>query len=358
MLSSSSGTSLLWRNGTHAPPLPSFKALRFPFSLSLGIGYRTTTISPLSSSAETSSDIALQPAHVLNAWSEFAQNVSGEWDGFGADFSLEGQPLELPESVVPEAYREWEVKVFDWQTQCPTLAQPHAQTFLYKSIKLLPTVGCEADAATRHSIDQRSIGPSTASPFSYSVSGSYVAVWPLGNNNNQLEVEHCLINPNDKESRVRILQVVRLAEETKMLVLESVRVFRELWYGPFRDGDQLGGCATRSSGFASTPTTSASVVVGSWRAVLATASFHASDSGCIQQVSGEKVIEIVREEKDLLLLPQDLWCSLQESKDGQRLLSVGWLFEPGHAITSTCIFSSDSKLEEVRMGKETALTDL
>lgn len=67
--------------------------------------------------------------------------------------------------------------------------------------------------------------------------------------------------------------------------------------------------------------------------------------GCIQQFTGENVVEIVREEKDLLLLPQDLWCSLQEGKDGQRLFSVGWLFEPGHAITSTCVFSSDSKLE-------------
>lgn len=195
--------------------------------------------------------------------------MSGEWDGFGADFSREGHPLELPESVVPEAYREWEVKVFDWQTQCPTLAQPHPHTFLYKSIKLLPTVGCEADAATRHSVDQRTISP-TALSFSYSVSGSYVAVWgPLGNNNQLLEVEHCLVNPNDKESRVRIFQVV----ETTMLSLRSVKVFRELWYGPFRDGDQLGGCATRSSGFASTPATAASAVAGSWRAVLATTSF-------------------------------------------------------------------------------------
>ncbi|KAF8115693.1 hypothetical protein N665_0025s0151 [Sinapis alba] len=346
MMLSSSGSSLLWRqNGTHAPPPPSFKALRFPFSLSLRIGYRTT-ISPLSCSAETSS--------VLNAWSEFAQNVSGEWDGFGADFNPQGQPLELPESVVPEAYREWEVKVFDWQTQCPTLAQPHTQTFLYKSIKLLPTVGCEADAATRYSIDQRTIEPTTTLSFSYSVSGSYVALWSLGNNH--LEVEHCLINPNDKESRVRIFQVVRLAE-TKML-LQSVKVFRELWDGPFRDGDQLGGCGIRSSGFASTPTTSASLVAGSWRALLATSKIDEHVQGCIQQVTGEKVIEIVREEKDLLLLPQGLWCSLQESKDGARLLSVGWLFEPGHAITSTCIFSSDSKLEEVTMGKETALTDL
>ncbi|KAG7544402.1 Peptidase M20 dimerization domain [Arabidopsis suecica] len=321
-------------------------------------GIDVTTISPLSCSAEISSEIALaqsQPAPDFNPWSEFAQNVSGEWDGFGADFTCEGQPLELPESVVPEAFREWEVKVFDWQTQCPTLAQPHSLSFLYKSIKLLPTVGCEADAATRYSIDQRIIGGSKSSAlaFSYSVTGSYVAVWPL--RNNQLEVEHCLINPNDKESRVRIFQVVSLAETN--MSLQSVKVFCEQWYGPFRDGDQLGGCAIRSSGFASTPTTAASVVTGSWRVLLATTSFHASDFGCIQQVTGEKVIEIVREEKDLLLLPQEMWCSLQEGKDRERVFSVGWVFEPGQAITSSCVFSSDCKLKEVTVGRETALSD-
>ncbi|XP_010446333.1 PREDICTED: uncharacterized protein LOC104729136 isoform X1 [Camelina sativa] len=356
MMMTSSGSSLLWRSRTTAPALPPrspplSKALSFPFSSALG-GFIHRA--PLSCSAEISSDSALaqsRPAPDFNPWSEFAQNVSGEWDGFGADFSRQGKPLELPESVVPEAYREWEVKVFDWQTQCPTLAQPHAHTFLYKSIKLLPTVGCEADAATRYTIDQRTIGSALA--FSYSDTGSYVAVWPL--RNNQLEVEHCLVNPNDKESRVRIFQVVSLAETN--MSLQSVKVFREQWYGPFRDGDQLGGCAIRSSGFASTPTTAASVVAGSWRGLLATTSFHASDSGCIQHLTGEKVIEIVREEKDLLLLPQELWCSLQESKDGDRVFSVGWVFEPGHATTSSCVFSSDSKLKEVTMGRETALLD-
>ncbi|XP_023634486.1 uncharacterized protein LOC17878901 isoform X3 [Capsella rubella] len=362
MISSSSGSSLLWRSRTPVPvppprSPPSFKNLSYPFSSALGFIHRTT-ISPLSCSAEIASDIALgqsRPAPDFSPWSEFAHNVSGEWDGFGADFTREGQPLELPESVVPEAYREWEVKVFDWQTQCPTLAQPHAHTFLYKSIKLLPTVGCEADAATRYTIDHRSIGltESSALAFSYSVTGSYVAVWPL--RNNQLELEHCLINPNDKQSRVRIFQVVSLAETN--MSFQSIKVFCEQWYGPFRDGDQLGGCAIRSSGFASTPTTAASVVAGSWRVLLATTSFHASDSDCIQQVTGEKVVEIVREEKDLLLLPQGLWCSLQERKDDDRVFSVGWVFEPGHAITSSCVFSSDSKLKEVTMGRETALLD-
>lgn len=117
----------------------------------------------------------------MEAWSEFARNVSGEWDGFGADFTKEGTPIELPEYVVPEAFREWEVKVFDWQTQCPSLADQQQPVLNYKTIKLLPTVGCEADAATRHTIDERSLGgtESRASAFAFHSSGSYVSVWPV-----------------------------------------------------------------------------------------------------------------------------------------------------------------------------------
>ncbi|TQD89196.1 hypothetical protein C1H46_025241 [Malus baccata] len=39
------------------------------------------------------------------------ENVSGEWDGHGADFTREGCPIELPENVVPASYREWEVSI-------------------------------------------------------------------------------------------------------------------------------------------------------------------------------------------------------------------------------------------------------
>ena len=33
-------------------------------------------------------------------------------------FAPEGALLPLPEHYVPEAYREWGVELFDWQTQC------------------------------------------------------------------------------------------------------------------------------------------------------------------------------------------------------------------------------------------------
>lgn len=206
--------------------------------------------------------------------------MSGEWDGYGADFTEEGKPIELPESVVPEAYREWEVTVFDWQIQCPTLAEPEDHLLSYKSIKLLPTVGCEADASTRHSIDERSVGGvednTKISAFAYQASGSYVAVWPIEDLDTckLLELEHCLVNPQDRESRVRIIQVVRI-DSLKKIELQNIRVFREQWYGPFRNGEQLGGCAIKDSGFAATEAMEASHAVGVWEGPHAVASYNA-----------------------------------------------------------------------------------
>ncbi|KAK2665744.1 hypothetical protein Ddye_004318 [Dipteronia dyeriana] len=320
---------------------------------------------PISCVAKTSySDVEVQSLNPtttssINSWPEFAKNVSGEWDGFGADFTREGNPIELPESVVPEAYREWDVKVFDWQTQCPTLAQPEESIMFYKSIKLLPTVGCEADAATQYTIDERNIGGvnDKVSMFAYQSSGCYVAVWPIEDNGSSklLELEHCLINPQDRESRVRIIQVVRL-QDNKM-ILKNIRVFCELWYGPFRNGDQLGGCAIRDSGFAATDALKASEVVGSWQAPCAVACFGSSHNKSLQELVGDSVRKLTRDETNLILLPKQLWCSLKESEDRGTFCEAGWLFDHGHAITSRCIFSSDAKLKEISIARETASSE-
>ncbi|CAL0300742.1 unnamed protein product [Lupinus luteus] len=284
-------------------------------------------------------------------WSQFAKRVSGEWDGFGAEFTIEGKPIELPESVVPEAYREWEVKVFDWQTQCPTLAQPKDQILEYRTIQLLPTVGCEADAATRYSIDERKIGGDNISAFAYQSSGSYVAVWQK--KDNLIELEYCLISPHDFESRVRIIQLVNVIDKTK-LVLESIKVFREQWYGPFRNGEQLGGCAIRDSAFASTAPLDASQVTGVWEGSKSVADFG-SPNAIFERLVNEKVKKCVRDgAKDTILLPKKMWSSVKERKDGEKSVSeVGWVLDDGQAITSTCLFSSNAKLEEISIALET-----
>ncbi|KAE8706235.1 hypothetical protein F3Y22_tig00110403pilonHSYRG00243 [Hibiscus syriacus] len=272
------------------------------------------------------SDVQLQNSNLTadaadNTWSEFARNVSGEWDGFGADFSVEGNPIELPESVVPEAFREWEVKVYDWQTH----------------------------------IDERNIGgvDNEVSAFAYHSSGSYTAVWPVADNG-LLELEHCMINPRDRESRVRIIHVVRV-DGTKF-VLRSVRVFCEQWYGPFRNGDQLGGCAIHDFAFASTAPTKASDVAGVWQGPNAVASFGSSGDNFLQELKENGVMKSIRDESNLILLPKQLWCSLKES-GGETCSEVGWLYDQGKAITSRCCISSDGKLKEVSVAREATVLE-
>ena len=108
-----------------------------------------------------------------------ARPPAGEWEGVVVTFDADGKAQPLPDRYVPEAYRDWGVELFDWQSQCsstcsrpaagggaaapatsPSAAaadpqhQPHHQQAtrpagrrLYHLCKrLMPTVGCEADA--------------------------------------------------------------------------------------------------------------------------------------------------------------------------------------------------------------------
>ncbi|OWM84036.1 hypothetical protein CDL15_Pgr004468 [Punica granatum] len=359
IISSSSSSSHSRPFGALSSPR-SQKLRSFQSSSQFGLNCTSSPLSqPTHHSFIRSSSIASSPVTDVElpesstaSWEKFAENVSGEWDGFGADFTSQGQPIELPESVVPEAYREWEVKVFDWQTQCPTLAKPTEQVLQYRTIKLLPTVGCEADAATRYSIDERSIGDGSnkVEALAYQSSGCYVAVWPLESEGvaRLIELEYCVVNPQDQESRVRISQVIGVKDDDAKMSLKGIKVFCEQWYGPFRNGEQLGGCAIRDSAFASTPSTKASDVIGVWEGPVSVATFHVSENNFLQELLGTGVQRSVRDEKkNLVLLPKQLWCSLQEQQNGETLSEVGWVFSHGQSITSSCTFSRDRKLKVI-----------
>lgn len=265
--------------------------------------------------------------------------------------------MELPENVVPEAFREWEVKVFDWQTQCPTLAsESEALDLSYKLIRLLPTVGCEADAATRHSVDERAAR--AASSFAYARSGCYAAVWPLGKGG--LEVEHCFVDPGNVEARVRVVMVVKEGEgEREGLRLEGIRVFSEQWYGPWRNGEQLGGCAVRESGFAEGPKLDVSKVVGVWEGrSVRLAGFCSERKDSFHELVEAKPQKKVRDQVGVVVLPKNIWCSFKE-EDGEICGEVGWLLHNGHAMTSRCVFLRDGRLKEMTITEETAVpTDM
>lgn len=286
--------------------------------------------------------------------------MSGEWDGFGVEFTSEGAPVELPENVVPGAFREWGVQVFDWQTQCPTLADEHGGLLLtYKMIKLLPTVGCEADAATRYSVEERVVGgeDNQVSAFAYDSSGSFIAVCPMESPGGQkvLELEHCLVDPRDKEARIRVIQVV-LVEEGAMW-LEKIRVFSEHWDGPFRNGELLGGCAIRDSAFATTAVVDVSEVVGVWQGTsLAIARLQSEHKDIFHELVVDLPFKTIREVHGLVALPKQLWSLSGENKDGETRWEVGWLLDHGNAITSRCVFLNNGMLKEIAIGRETAVS--
>ena len=217
-------------------------------------------------------------------WRSFADHVSGEWDGYGAEFSRLGDPSELPSTVVPDAFREWEVQLYDWQTQCPTIANEFLH---YKLIRLLPTVGCEADASTRYSIDERHSGdPGSGAKFlAYHSNGSYIALWPgkrvlkerfsgnpskvyihEGDKQSFFEVEHCMVQ--EPKFRVRILQQIMMESSKEngepIPVLENITIQREKWESEFRDGEVLGGCSTSGAAFATSPVLKSAELLGAW----------------------------------------------------------------------------------------------
>jgi hypothetical protein len=103
------------------------------------------------------------------------------------------------------------------------------------------------------------------SALGYDPSGSYIASWPIKDQykRENLEIEHCLVDPANKEIRVRVIQVAQLSNEAG-LSLDGVRIFSEQWYGPFCDAEQLGACSVRESGFSSTSALEASKVMGVW----------------------------------------------------------------------------------------------
>ena len=55
-----------------------------------------------------------------------------------------GQALELPEHYVPSAYREWDVHLYDWQTQCSVQALQGGEGLRVSLKRLMPSVGVRA----------------------------------------------------------------------------------------------------------------------------------------------------------------------------------------------------------------------
>jgi len=212
-------------------------------------------------------------------WSTFCDNVSGEWEGATATFTAEGQPQELPSQYVPKEFRDWDVTLYDWQSQCSM--QPQATGIKCLLKRLMPTVGCEADAQTFHE-ETRRLLESTDEATQHAIlsSGSYITVSSLDlSDQTKLRLEHCLVTAEKK--RIRLVQHVTAAGPSDPWQLSGVEVHHEYFDGPYNGGASLSGCGGGMSNFAELDKFAASQLQHDWTASSGS-SYSVLEDGTIQ----------------------------------------------------------------------------
>ena len=170
-------------------------------------------------------------------------------------------------SVAPppsaQAYRDWGVELYDWQSQCSIRADQAGATLTHR--KMMPTVGCEADAAAFTEEGQLLLAPGTPGA-TYAADGAY-AVGPADLAGlDKAAFEHCLpVAPG--KTRVRLLHhLKRLGAERRWKVME-VELHWERYDSPHTGRRELVGCGGGMDAIAQTPRLDAAEALGgAWSA--------------------------------------------------------------------------------------------
>jgi hypothetical protein len=172
---------------------------------------------------------------------------AGEWEAVTATFDRDGVPQQLPDRFVPSAFREWGVELCDWQSQCSMLCSADSSELRlqYRLRRMMPTVGCEADAvaytedvetlfgspaATTSTSTPSSTPSATTTTFPTIASdGSYFAgPRSLPRDAESCKLEFCVTQPGSSPaSRMRV--VVHMAQhwQTKAWVAKQYEVHAE-----------------------------------------------------------------------------------------------------------------------------------
>lgn len=226
--------------------------------------------------------IAAEPAQLLRSedlWQTFTRNVAGEWEGVTATFGPDGHPEQLPEAAVPREYSDWDITLYDWQSQCSMLPTSSGIQCLTK--RIMPTVGCEADAQTFLQ-ESRSLFEAPPADSSHSVlrNGTYSTSNCLSLSDAQaLRCEHCIML--GEQHRIRLVQHLTSAKATEPWQLASVELHHERYDQPYNAGAQLSGCGGGMNNFAEHDTLDASRLQQEWN-LQSSSSFDMSSSGSAQ----------------------------------------------------------------------------
>lgn len=248
-------------------------------------------------------------------WQSFSKSASGEWDGVSASFDRDGQPQQLPEYYVPEAYRDWGVKLYDWQTQC-SMRTTDTGGLQYKLRRLMPTVGCEADAIAFNE-EADVVFPSRSAAFSDT--GSYCFA-PIDINSASLQkanIEYCFALPTNK--RVRVVQTLRRMGSQQRWQVSTIEVHHERYEGEYTGRRELAGCGGGMDPFATeSPKLDCSELEGNWIGSGCRLVLNPGGDGQSKVSVKDKPVVISNIDK-IVCLPLRVWSCADMSAEGSGL---------------------------------------
>ncbi|KAL4458080.1 hypothetical protein ABPG75_012945 [Micractinium tetrahymenae] len=278
-------------------------------------------------------------------WEAFAASVSGEWEGVTASFNPDGSPIPLPEYYVPQAYRDWGVELFDWQSQSSVLADSQGVSATCR--RMMPTVGCEADAiafmqeAAQLFSTAPGSQPATAAPDgSYSAGPADISSADL----RKVAFEHCLAlpaeGPQQQRMRLRVVQQLRRGAASGGWRLDSVELHSERYDSPYRGKLELSGCGGGMKGFASSEALPADALAGAWQVASGLRYQVDPTSGacsCSAAQPGERWE--AGSLQGVLLHPLRAWsaCSMGDQDGGDVSLAAGVLLGEGGARMAVAV---------------------
>ncbi|MEW5318748.1 MAG: hypothetical protein WDW38_009943 [Sanguina aurantia] len=331
-------------------------------------------------------------------WNNFASCVAGEWEGVTATFSASGEPLQLPQHIVPSAFREWGVELHDYQSICSCKAtgsqapptpttmaaaggSTGARSMSYKLKRMMPTVGCEADAVAfmeeASSLWQDLDGPGGELPVLEN--GSYFSgsrlLQPGPTPSKAAALEMCLAAA-DGRSRTRILHRLgpaTAAAPSHSYSLLSIEIHKERWDSPYRNGEvELTQCGGAQPAFATSPKLKAEELHGQWVPSSGAAykwcavdpaggASSAGDGGAAKEVgrllqvdAGEDSHRPSAAEHDsqTVLLPLGCWTRVDTSGgDGSLSVVCGVHISSEQRLVGSCVYGN-AQLQTVSLGVE------
>ena len=199
------------------------------------------------------------------------------------------------------------MELFDWQSQCSMLSNESGMRYALR--RLMPTVGCEADAIAFTEDQQAMFAPGAAV---IAVDGGYTSAACDDLSSKEVfksQVEHCFPLETAGQ-RVRIVHnFKRMGAESEWKVL-SIEVHREKKDGPYTGRRELAGCSGGGiEYFAKTDALDVERLSGSWVVVTSSSSSSSSsdsDDGGDIDIKGMQ---------GLVTLPLNTWSAVSIAGD-------------------------------------------